>query len=171
MSPEVAALRQRTPVTEALVASMLKRTGQVGLGFNDNQHAYWWRMFEIAHPWRARLNALFSLGPRIAFARSRLAICPKTVSLFLNGLPVFISPMLPHRSTQLGPMRLSPFVTVSDEFRARTDAWLADFFGTVHSPQPCLAHAYKGYGMVFVSPQMAEQLRRYPRITEYSEIR
>jgi hypothetical protein len=78
----------------------------------------------------------------------------------LGGLPVFISQQLPMRSTKPGPMKLSPFVTVSGEFRAAMDAWLRGFFGEAEYPQPVLVEALRGYGMVFVSPSMYAEMRR-----------
>lgn len=42
----------------------------------------------------------------------------------------------------------------------RVRAWLRAFFGDTHYPQPVLVHALRGYGMVFVSPEMYEEVRR-----------
>ncbi len=77
-----------------------------------------------------------------------------------GGLPVYVSDQLPMRSTKPGPMKLSPFVTVSDEMRAKMDAWMRDFFGDTHYPQPVLVHGLRGFGMIFVSRQMHAELRR-----------
>lgn len=68
MSPEVAALRSRTPVTEAFVRYIRAKTGEAGLNYEDNKRAYWWRMFEDRHPRLMRLVAVFVFGPLIAAA-------------------------------------------------------------------------------------------------------
>lgn len=81
--------------------------------------------------------------------------------LTFTGMRVYISPLLPMRSTKSGPMRLSPFVTVSNEFRASMDVWLADLFGDAEYPQPYLCEAIKsGDDTLFVSPRGYEQIRR-----------
>jgi hypothetical protein len=77
MRADVLELRSRTPVAEALVASILTRTKSAGLEFEDNMRAYDLRMFEARHPWLARAWALVRYGPRIAFARrsKTLGVC------------------------------------------------------------------------------------------------
>lgn len=70
MSPEVAKIRHATPVTEALVRSLLaqKCIGCQGLNHEQNVRAYAWRRFELRFPRLTRLAAFFVLSPRIAVA-------------------------------------------------------------------------------------------------------
>lgn len=70
MSPEVAKIRHATPVTEALVRSLLaqKCFNCQGLNHEQNVRAYAWRRFELRAPRLARVAALFILGPKMAFA-------------------------------------------------------------------------------------------------------
>ena len=73
MTPQVFAIRSTTPVTEALVRSILTRTGQPGLAYDDNRMAYTLRCWELRHPILTRLFALLRFGPQIALARDVLS--------------------------------------------------------------------------------------------------
>jgi hypothetical protein len=67
MRPDVAEIQRRTPVTQALVRSLLN--GRPALAYEDNYRAYRWRCFELGHPWLTRIAAFFALGWRFALAR------------------------------------------------------------------------------------------------------
>lgn len=75
-------------------------------------------------------------------------------------MQVDVSHLLPFRGTEMGPMKTSLFVTCSDEFRKKHDAWLREFFGDKEYPNPCLIHAVRTPQMIFVSQQLYEELRR-----------
>lgn len=66
MSPEIAELQRKTPMTQRYVNAELRRTGLPGLHYEQNVRAYGWRQFELRHPWFAKLCGLFVFGPRIA---------------------------------------------------------------------------------------------------------
>lgn len=107
--------------------------------------------------------------------------------LMFRGMKVFISNVLPYWGTQPGPMKLSPRVTVSDQFRKDIDAWMRDFFGDKHYPQPVFVEIiqgqlpalrfedvavlfpdgvtpprYPGEDVFYVSPRVYRQLRDNP---------
>lgn len=80
----------------------------------------------------------------------------KNEEFMLHGIPLFTSPLVPHRQAK---MRLSEALPVSGVFRARINAWLREFFGD-ETPAYYMLHPVSGQKVIMVHPSTLAEVKR-----------